>query len=166
MLNTIGKDWVLTWKTVVIVIITAIIFPFPLHSPFVPSFFLSSGFSFFFFPFIFISWRLITLQYCNGFCHTLTWISHGFTCVPHPEFIWFFNKITGFQIISWASQSFQSHEELQWLRVWLLQPKDTDLNSAFVTYYLSVFVSHLTFLRLSFLICKMRISTPLITQST
>ena len=35
----------------------------------------------FFFPsFIFISWRLITLQYCSGFCHTLTWISHGFTC--------------------------------------------------------------------------------------
>ena len=24
------------------------------------------------FPFIFISWRLITLQYCSGFCHTLT----------------------------------------------------------------------------------------------
>ena len=39
----------------------------------------------FFFPFIFISWRLITLQYCSGFCHTLTWISHGFTCIPHPE---------------------------------------------------------------------------------
>ena len=38
-----------------------------------------------FFSFIFISWRLITLQYCSGFCHTLTWISHGFTCVPHPE---------------------------------------------------------------------------------
>ena len=37
------------------------------------------------FPFIFISWRLITLQYCGGFCHTLTWISHGFTCVPHPD---------------------------------------------------------------------------------
>ena len=32
---------------------------------------------FFFFPFIFISWRLITLQYCSGFCHTLTWNSHG-----------------------------------------------------------------------------------------
>ena len=30
----------------------------------------------------FISWRLITLQYRSGFCHTLTWISHGFTCVP------------------------------------------------------------------------------------
>ena len=44
------------------------------------------GFFFlFFFPFIFISWRLITLQYCSGFCHTLTWISHGFTCVPHPD---------------------------------------------------------------------------------
>ena len=36
-------------------------------------------------PIIFISWRLITLQYCSGFCHTLTWISHGFTCVPHPD---------------------------------------------------------------------------------
>ena len=23
------------------------------------------------FPFIFISWRLITLQYCSGYCHTL-----------------------------------------------------------------------------------------------
>ena len=42
-------------------------------------------FSFFFFSFIFISWRLINLQYCSGFCHTLTWISHEFTCVPHPE---------------------------------------------------------------------------------
>ena len=29
-------------------------------------------FFFFFFSFIFISWRLITLQYCSGFCHTLT----------------------------------------------------------------------------------------------
>ena len=38
-----------------------------------------------FFSFIFISWRLITLQYCSDFCHTLTWISHGFTCVPHPN---------------------------------------------------------------------------------
>ena len=26
----------------------------------------------FFFPFTFISWRLITLQYCSGFCHTST----------------------------------------------------------------------------------------------
>ena len=40
---------------------------------------------FFNFYFIFISWRLITLQYCSGFCHTLTWISHGFTCIPHPD---------------------------------------------------------------------------------
>ena len=38
--------------------------------------------SFFFFL---ISWRLITLQYCSGFCHTLKWISHGFACVPHPD---------------------------------------------------------------------------------
>ena len=27
-------------------------------------------------------WRLITLQYCGGFCHTFTWISPGCTCVP------------------------------------------------------------------------------------
>ena len=35
--------------------------------------------------FIYFSWRLFTLQYCGGFCHTLTWISHGCTCVPHPD---------------------------------------------------------------------------------
>ena len=27
-------------------------------------------------------WRVITLQYCGGFCHTSTWIIHGCTCVP------------------------------------------------------------------------------------
>ena len=37
--------------------------------------------NFIYFSFIFISWRLITLQYCSDFCCTLTWISHGFTCV-------------------------------------------------------------------------------------
>ena len=43
---------------------------------------------FFYFFLIFISWRLITLQYCSGFCHTLTWISHGFTFTftfTHPD---------------------------------------------------------------------------------
>ena len=39
----------------------------------------------FFFRLFFISWRLITLQYCSGICHTLTWISHGFTCISHPD---------------------------------------------------------------------------------
>ena len=33
------------------------------------------------FCFFFLSWRLIALQYCSGFCHTLTWISRGCTCV-------------------------------------------------------------------------------------
>ena len=28
---------------------------------------------------------LITLKYCGGFCHTLKLVSHGCTCVPHPE---------------------------------------------------------------------------------
>ena len=35
--------------------------------------------------FLNFNWRLITLQYCSGCCHTLTWISHGCTCFPHPE---------------------------------------------------------------------------------
>ena len=39
----------------------------------------------FFFAFILTSWRLITSQHCSEFCHTLTWISHGFTCAPHPD---------------------------------------------------------------------------------
>ena len=35
--------------------------------------------------FFFFNWRLITLQYCGGFCHTFTWISHGCTCVSHSD---------------------------------------------------------------------------------
>ena len=42
-------------------------------------------FFFFLIFYFFLSWRLITLQYCSGFCHTLTWISHGVTCIPHPD---------------------------------------------------------------------------------
>jgi len=34
---------------------------------------------------IYFNWRFINLQCCSGFCQTLTWISHGCTCVPHPE---------------------------------------------------------------------------------
>ena len=48
-------------------------------------FFPNSSSLFTYFSFIFISWRLITLQYCSGFCHTLTLLSHGFTCIPHPD---------------------------------------------------------------------------------
>ena len=57
----------------------------PFYSYIPPFFFHLSSHKIFFFSFIFISWRLITLQYCSGFCHTLTWISHGFTCVLHPD---------------------------------------------------------------------------------
>ena len=46
------------------------------------SFFFFNSSNFFFFIII---WGLITLQYCSGFCHTLTWISHGYTCIPHPD---------------------------------------------------------------------------------
>ena len=51
---------------------------------------------FFFFSFIFIIWRLVTLQCCSGFCHTLTWISHTFTCVQvhftRPPSPWYQNQ--------------------------------------------------------------------------
>ena len=44
-----------------------------------------SIFLYLFILFIYFSWRLIILQYWSGFCHTLTWISHGYTCIPHPD---------------------------------------------------------------------------------
>ena len=34
------------------------------------------------FRFIYFNWSIITLQYCDGFCHTSIWIVHGYTCVP------------------------------------------------------------------------------------
>ena len=40
---------------------------------------------YFYFIYFLLHWRLITLQHCGGFCQTLTWISHGCTCVPHPD---------------------------------------------------------------------------------
>ena len=36
---------------------------------------------FLFFYYLFI----IIFFICSGFCHTLKWNSHGFTCVPHPN---------------------------------------------------------------------------------
>ena len=54
--------------------------------PFIPAININLYLDFFFLSFFFlISWRLITLQYCSGFCHTLTWISLGYTCTPHPD---------------------------------------------------------------------------------
>ena len=44
-----------------------------------------SPFLFFIFFIFYFNCSLITLQYCSGFCHTLTWISHECTCVPHSE---------------------------------------------------------------------------------
>ena len=29
------------------------------------------------------NWRIITVQYCDGFCHISTLMSHRYTCVPH-----------------------------------------------------------------------------------
>ena len=34
------------------------------------------------------NWRIITLQYCEGFSHTSTWIIHRHTCIPSlPNFL-------------------------------------------------------------------------------
>ena len=30
----------------------------------------------------YFNWRLVTLQYCSGFCHTFSWISHVYMCFP------------------------------------------------------------------------------------
>ena len=46
------------------------------------NFLISTPFSFFLKIFFYFNWRLITLWYCSGFCHTFTWISQGRTCVP------------------------------------------------------------------------------------
>ena len=34
-----------------------------------------------FFFYYYFNWRLITLQYCHGFCHTSVWIGHMYTSV-------------------------------------------------------------------------------------
>ena len=48
--------------------------------------------------FIIFNWRIITLQYCDDFCHTSIWISHNHTHVPsllnippHPDPLGYIN---------------------------------------------------------------------------
>ena len=43
------------------------------------------GKTFLFLKFIYFNWRLITLQYCGGFCHTSMWISQGWSPLPHSS---------------------------------------------------------------------------------
>ena len=40
---------------------------------------------FYFFKIFFSLFLFFYFLYCSGFCHTLKWNSHGFTCVPHPD---------------------------------------------------------------------------------
>ena len=54
---------------------------------FFPFFFFISCFLLFVYLFLlpsslFKHWRIISLQYCVGFCHRSTWISHRYTYVP------------------------------------------------------------------------------------
>ena len=44
--------------------------------------FFRTNFIYLLFQLIYIGWRVITLQYCDGFCHTSTWIDHRYTCIP------------------------------------------------------------------------------------
>ena len=46
---------------------------------------ISSSSFFYYYELIYFNRRLVTLHYCSGFCHTLTWISHGCACVSHPD---------------------------------------------------------------------------------
>ena len=64
---TSGKTIALTTRTLVGKIMSLL---FNMLSRFVITFLTRS--KCLFFSFIFISWRLIILQYCSGFCHTLT----------------------------------------------------------------------------------------------
>ena len=43
---------------------------------------LSLHFHFQYFFLNYFNWRLIPLQYCGGFCQTLTWINDECTCIP------------------------------------------------------------------------------------
>ena len=43
------------------------------------------GYCFFFFNLSIFNWRIISSQYCVGFCHTSTWISHRYTSIPSSE---------------------------------------------------------------------------------
>ena len=38
--------------------------------------------NYFFSSFIYFNRKLVNSQYCGGPCHTLTWVSHGWACVP------------------------------------------------------------------------------------
>ena len=76
-----------------------------------------------FYLFIFISWRLITSQHLSGFCHTLTWISHGVESIIsniivdnissvcwsfHLVYVWEFTNVLIYPII--FPQSFPVYE--------------------------------------------------------
>ena len=91
MCNIIGYKCTIQWFTVfkgcipVVVVIDYQLYSL-CNTIHICSYFIHSGlYLLIFFKLIYFNWRLITLQYCSGFCHTLTWISHGYTCVPHPE---------------------------------------------------------------------------------
>ena len=70
---------IFVWDVPLVFVIFSIVFPILLF----PSVSLHCSLKkpFFFFK-IYFNWRRITLQYCGGFCHALTWISHQCTCVP------------------------------------------------------------------------------------
>ena len=72
-------------------LIAEILYPFTSLSLFTPNSPIPRCWQVFFYYFyefdillkiIYFNWRIITLPYCEGFCHTSTWVSHGCTRVP------------------------------------------------------------------------------------
>ena len=55
------------------------------HTPVDDHFWYLADILLFFFDYlIYFNLRIISLQYCDGLCHTSTWICHRNTCVPSP----------------------------------------------------------------------------------
>ena len=118
----------------------------------------------FFFSFIFISWKLITLQYCSGFCHTLTWISHGFmaylhvfpiaipppTSLPIPS-LWVFPVHQPWALVSYIQPGLMICFTLDSVLVSMLffqnippSPSPTESKSLFCTYVSLFLFCHMT----------------------
>jgi len=106
---------------------------------------LSWSYFFFLCVFIYFNWKIITLQYHGGLCHTLTWISHGYTCVPsswnpshlcpqpHP---WALSTLLHALNLYWSSILHMAMYIFQWYSLKLSHPRLLPLSSKVCSLYL------------------------------
>ena len=87
--------------------------------------------------FIFI--YLFILIYCSGFYHTLTWISHGFTCVPVPDPPFHLPLQSRFLLKDTSLNRFKSRQLVWWLSSSQISPS---LSTAPITQKY-IFCSHI-----------------------